>query len=56
MTMSKVKFLIIFFVAMLTLALSTSGCSNNGRLQKKLYLDSNNSNKAYLGYEFPIDK
>ncbi len=37
------------------LALCCSGCTGKGSMQKRVYLDSNNTNKAYIGYDLPIN-
>ena len=36
------------------LALCGTGCTPRGNVKQKVYMDSSNANKAYIGYEIPL--
>lgn len=44
------------FLCVVILALCGAACTPKGELQKKVYMDSDHRSKAYIGYEFPINK
>jgi hypothetical protein len=53
-TTRQISVAVLLTGCVVILALCETGCTSRGNVKQKVYMDSNNSNKAYIGYDIPI--